>query len=236
MTAHSSHRRCRVGFRRSGSGKRLPAHGSPKWVAGRRVSKRSPTEVGDVRLPSARSPKRVAARRRWFAAHRSELRLSRCSLRHRGGAVLSVCHRASHRRGTPCGAPCDARPTEVGRTPNGGYRAVNDRSRSVLGLSTSALPEQRPSRPSLEAVTNDQLLRLPLDSYRSSGRTAGADGLLPKERLDGCQFRSSPKGLIWPLLAVEPSFPRRDVTARPRSSKKWLHAQRRKQSAITRHV
>lgn len=74
----------------------------------------------------------------------------------------------------------DVRPTEVGGTSRSGYRAMNDRSRSVLGLSTSVLPEQHSGRPSLEWITNDLLSRLPFDAYRSRYRAAGADSLPPK--------------------------------------------------------
>jgi hypothetical protein len=64
----------------------------------------------------------------------------------------------------------------------------------LLSLSTSALPEQHPSQPSLEWVTNDLLSRLPFDAYRSRNRVAGADSLPPKGRLDGCQVPIEPQG------------------------------------------
>jgi hypothetical protein len=90
----------------------------------------------------------------------------------------------------------DVRLTEVRGTSCSGYRAMKDRSRSLLGLSTVVLPEQHSGRPPLEWVTNDLLSRLPFETYRSRYRAAGADSLPPKGRLDGCLLQSSPKGPI----------------------------------------
>jgi hypothetical protein len=64
--------------------------------------------------------------------------------------------------------------------------------------------------------------RVPTRCSRRSDSTAASSGRAPRDSYDRRwrSFRHSPKR----------------VTARPRSSKKWLHAQRRRQSAITRHV
>lgn len=74
-----------------------------------------------------------------------------------------------------------------------GYRAMNNRSRSVLSLSTNTLPEQRLSRPSRLRDTSALRLRLPFNGRRSDRYAAGCQLVLPKEVLPAASLSRVPR-------------------------------------------